>query len=78
MSNVKISVRLRWKTGTYGLTSALLYILVDNLLNKISGNCFIFHNQTSLSCILSKDLTVIVPIKLSLKLKYDHIPHFNL
>ena len=78
MSDVKISVRFRWKTGTYGLTSALLYVLVNNLLNKISGNCFIFHNQTSLSCILSKNLAVIDPIKLSLKLTCDHIQHFNL
>ena len=68
MSDVKISVRFRWKTGTYGLTSALLYVLVNNLLNKISGNCFIFHNQTSLSCILSKNLICHNSHKTALKL----------
>ena len=43
MSDMQISVWLRWKTGFYRLTMSLCQVLFNNLFNKILGNRFIFH-----------------------------------
>ena len=34
-SDMKVSIRFRWKSGMNNLTMSLLYILVNHLLNKI-------------------------------------------
>ena len=44
MSDMKISVWFRWKTGTYLLAFSFFNILIYDLLDKISGNCFVIHS----------------------------------
>lgn len=41
MSDMQISVWLRWKTGFYRFTMSLCQVLFNNLFNKILGNRFI-------------------------------------
>lgn len=39
MSDMKIAVRLRRKPGVYGIINTLCQILVNDLLDKVFGNC---------------------------------------
>ena len=40
MSDMKISIGFRWKSGVHSIIDTLCQILINNLLNKISGNSF--------------------------------------
>ena len=43
MSDMQITVWLRRKTCNDLVTSSFLYIFINNLFNKILGNCTAFH-----------------------------------
>ena len=43
MSDMEVPVRFRWETGVYGIINTFGQILVNDVLNKIFGNSFVFH-----------------------------------
>ena len=44
MTDMEISVRFRWETGVYGIINTFGQILVNDVLNKIFGNCCFFSH----------------------------------
>ena len=47
MSYMKISIRFRRETGADCLAVSLFDIFINDLFNKIFGNSFVFHSQSS-------------------------------
>ena len=47
MSDMKITIRFRWKTCMHSVINAFFKIFVYNILNKVFGNCLVVHDSPS-------------------------------
>ena len=43
MSDMEVSIRLRWEAGVYGIINTLCKVFINDVFNKIFRNGFVFH-----------------------------------